>query len=329
MRKNIAYLLLLILAYIFLMPYIFYRPSIYTIPILTQAYTSNQFGEQIQNVALVLEGGSLRSLYSSGVLDVFMENNIEFGCVIGVSAGALNGANYIANHIGRSARINIMHSNDSNYFGIKQFLLKGSVFNFDYLFYSPIKDLYPYNEEALINSKQKFLIGATNCETGKVVYFERNNYSELVQVLQASSSMPLLSKPVNIDGFAYLDGAISDPIGVHKAFSEGYDKVVVVLTRDFEYRSKNISGIVKFLFRIFYGKYPELIATLDNYPKQYNSLLEEINKMEQEEKIFVIRPSREMNIRDIERDARKLLNLYLQGRDDARALLPRIFEYIN
>ncbi|MDR0473991.1 MAG: patatin family protein [Treponema sp.] len=279
--------------------------------------------------ALVLEGGSLRSLYTSGVLDIFMENEIEFECVIGVSAGALNAGNYIAKHIGRSARINIMHSNDPNYFGVKQLLLKRSAFNFNYLFYSPIKDLYPYNENALINSKQRFLIGATNCETGKAVYFEKHNYNELVQALQASSSIPLFCKTVNVDGIVCLDGAIADPIGVKKAFSEGYDKVVVVLTRDFEYRSKKILGFVKILNRIFYRKYPELISTLNNESNQYNSLIEEINKMEQEKNIFVIRPSREINIRHLEKDARKLTDLYFQGRDDARILLPQIYEYIN
>jgi predicted patatin/cPLA2 family phospholipase len=283
----------------------------------------------IINAALVLEGGSLRSIYTSGVLDVLMENDLKFACVIGVSAGALNAANYIPGHIGRSAKINILHSNDANYFGFKQLFLKRSIFNFNYLFYSPIKDLYPYNEEALVNSRQRFLIGATNCEIGKAVYFEKNNYDELVQALQASSSVPLLSKKVNIDGMTCLDGSISDPIGVNKAFSEGYNKVVIVLTRHAEYRAKETSSLIKCIYKIFYKKYPELITTLDNWPTRYNSLIEEINKMEQENKVFVIRPSREIHTRSIEKNARKLTELYFQGRDDARMLLPKIVEYIN
>jgi predicted patatin/cPLA2 family phospholipase len=296
---------------------------------MPQVYTPGQRGEPIHNVALVLEGGSLRTLYTSGVLDVFMENEIEFGCIIGVSAGALNGANYIANHIGRSARINIMHSNDSNYYGIRQFLFKGSIFNFNYLFYSPIKDIYPYNENALINSKQKFIICATDCETVKAVYFEKHNYNELVQALQASSSVPLICKPVNVDGIVCLDGGLTDPVCVHKAFSEGYEKVVVVLTRAYNQRRRNIPAPIRVLIKMFYKKYPKLIAALNNFPNQYNSKIEEINKMEQEGKIFVIRPSRKINIRGIEKDARKLVDLYLQGRADARKLLPQMSEYIN
>lgn len=279
--------------------------------------------------ALVLEGGALRSLYTSGVLDVFMENNIEFECVIGVSAGALNAANYISRQIGRSAKINILHSNDSRFFGLKQLIFKRRAFNFDYLFYKPIKEMYPYDEEELSATKKKFLICATDCKAGKAVYFEKRNYNELAQALQASSSMPLLSKTVNIDGITCLDGAITDPVCVYKAFSEGYDKVVVVLTRNLEYSNTKPSGFLRFLFRIFYNKYPKLIEALKNIRKNYDSLLEDIYKMEREKKIFVIRLDREVKMSRMEKDARKLIFLYLQGRDDARQSLKDMLDYIN
>lgn len=279
--------------------------------------------------ALVLEGGSLRSLYTSGVLDVFMENKIEFECVIGVSAGALNAANYIAKHIGRSAKINILHSNNPNYFGLKQLLFKRRAFNFDFLFYTPIKDIYPYSEEELNTTKQKFLICATDCVAGNAVYFEKHNYRELVNALQASSSMPLLSNFVNVDGVTCLDGAITDPIGVYKALSEGYDKIVLVLTRDLEYNKMKVSGLLKILFYIFYNKYPKLIEALKNTQKNYSSLVADINKMEQGKKVFVIRPNYEIKIGKIEKDARKLINLYFQGRDDTRGLLSGMMEYIE
>ena len=281
------------------------------------------------NAALVLEGGSLRSLYTSGVLDVFMENEMEFECVIGVSAGALNAANYIAKHAGRSAKINILHSKDPNYYGLKQLIFKRSAFNFNYLFYSPIKDLYPYNENLLINTKQKFLICATNCETGQAVYFEKYNYNEMIQALQASSSMPLLSKPVLVDGITCLDGAITDPIGVNKAFSEGYEKVVVVLTKDLEHNTKRAMKMATSLCKIFYKKYPKLVAALNNVANNYNSLVEKIYEMEKEDKIFVIRPSREVKIGKMEKNARKLIDLYFHGRDDARELLQGLSEYLG
>jgi predicted patatin/cPLA2 family phospholipase len=283
----------------------------------------------MHKAALVLEGGSMRTLYTSGVLDVFMENNIEFELVVGVSAGALNAGNFIAKHIGRSAKINILHSNDSNYFGLRQLLFNSCIFNFNYLFYEPLKRLYPYDENALIKSKQRLLVGTTNCKTSKSEYFERNNYNDLVMVLQASSSMPLLCKPVNLDGQMHLDGSIADPIPLKKAFSEGYDKIVVVLTRDMNYKSKQPSFFTKTLYKVYSKKYPDLIKTLMNRPKNYNSQVDEINRLEKEGKIFVLRPKNEVKVRKAEKDARKLLELYFQGRDDAREKLEQMFLYIG
>ena len=173
--------------------------------------------------ALVLEGGALRSLYTSGVLDIFLDHGIEFSCVIAVSAGAMNAANYISKQKGRSARINIIHCNQSGYYGLKQFFLKGNAFNFEYLLHHPINDLYPYDDKALAASKQTFYIAATDCQTGKIVYFRgKDSYEGLVPYLKASSSLPVLSKMIDIDGRLYLDGGLSDPVGIGKAFQEHY-----------------------------------------------------------------------------------------------------------
>ena len=284
---------------------------------------------KIYKAALILEGGSLRSLYTSGVLDVFMENGIQFELIVAVSAGALNAGNYVANLIGRSAKINILHSNDSNYYGYKQLFFHKRAFNFEYLFYSPINDLYPYDEETLKNSKQRLLIAATNIETGKVEYFVRNTYSELVNVLQASSSIPLLSQPVNIEGHLYLDGAIDDPIGLNKAISEGYEKIVLILVNQAEHRLPPLSLFERIAIKLHNRKYPKLMETLRNRYLKYNSLIDKINIMEHENQIFVIRPNYEFEIKTMEKDARKLTKLYFQGRDDARELLLKMIEYIE
>lgn len=195
------------------------------------------FYYQLLNAALVLEGGSLRSLYTAGVLDVFLENNIEFSCIIAVSAGSLTAANYISKQKLRSAKINILHSNKSKYYGIKQFITKKNAFN--YLFNKPINHIYPYDENALLGSKQRFLVTVTDCKTGNPIYFEdKNNYKDLTRALKASSSIPFLADVVNIDGFECLDGGVSDPIGLYKAQKEKYDKIVVVLTREKGFRKK-------------------------------------------------------------------------------------------
>jgi len=284
---------------------------------------------KVNRAALVLEGGSLRSVYTSGVLDVFMENGVQFELIVAVSAGALNAGNFVANHIGRSAKINILHSKDSNYFGYRQLFFHRRAFNFEYIFYSPIKDLYPYDEKALESSRQRLLVATTNINTGNVEYFERKTYNELVHILQASSSIPLLSQPVNIEGSLYLDGAIADPIGLHKALSEGFDKIIVVLTNHADYRLNPPSWSEKIMIKLNNRKYPKLMETIKNRHLVYNSLIEEINAMEKENKIFVIRPNREFKIKTMEKDARKLIELYFQGRDNAQELLPGMMKYIN
>jgi len=292
-------------------------------------YYVEVINKNMHKAALVLEGGSLRSLYTAGVLDVFMENGIQFELIVAVSAGALNACNFVANLVGRSARVNILHSKDSNFFGLKQLFFHRRAFNFEYLFYSPIKDLYPYDEEALKNSQQKLLIGATNIETGNAEYFERHTYDELVHVLQASSSIPLLSQPVNIEGNLYLDGGVADPIGLHKALSEGYEKVVLILKYHAGFKLPPPSMLERILLKLNSRKYPKLAEVISKRYLMYNSLLDEINDMKQKNRIYVFRPNRKIKIKTMEKDARKLIDLYFMGRNDARESLKEMLGYIN
>lgn len=284
----------------------------------------------MKNAALVLEGGSLRCLYTAGVLDLFIEKEIDFSCIIGVSAGALTAANYITGQKRRTAQINILKSNDSNYYGVKQLILKRSAFNFDYLFNDPINKLYPYDIKKFMKLKQKFYIAATDCITGKVKYFNaKNNYTEMTEFLKASSSLPLISPTVNIKGKEYLDGGIVAPIGIEKALQEQYDKVVVVLTRSCGFIKKPTSLLIKILFRIFYNKYPALLRSLDEMPKIYNDIVKKVDEMEKMGKIFVIRPKIMPKIRSVEKDARKLSQLYFQGLNDAEQSLNSMIEYLK
>lgn len=279
--------------------------------------------------ALVLEGGSLRSLYTAGVLDIFMEKNIEFSCVIGVSAGALTAANYISKQKYRSAKINILHSGDSKYYGITQFLTKKNAFNFRYLFHEPINRIYPFDKKALSITKQRFLICATNCNTGQPVYFENiSNYNIMTKFLQASSSIPLLADMVNINGQTYLDGGISEPIGIKKAINEKYSKIVAVLTRDYDYVSSK-SDILQLLFKMKYKHYPNLLKTLSGMDSNYNNLKNIIDSMQKSNDLFVIRPNKSITVSRIEKNPCKLVELYFQGREDAENNMMKMLEYLE
>ena len=282
------------------------------------------------NAALVLEGGSLRSLYTAGFLDVFLENNIEFSCIIAVSAGSLTAANYISKQKLRSAKINILHSNKSKYYGVKQFITKRNAFNFDYLFNEPINHIYPYDENTLLGSKQRFIITATDCKTGNPIYFEnKNNYKDLTHALKASSSIPFLADVVNINGFECLDGGITDPIGLYKAQKEKFDKIVVVLTREKGFRKKIKSNFLTRYAKLKYKNYPNLINKISKMSEIYNLVKEDVEKLEDENKIYVIQPKHSVNVSRMEKNARKLVELYFDGRDDANDSLAKMLEYLQ
>ena len=252
------------------------------------------------NCALVLEGGALRSVYAAGVLDVFLENDIKFEYVVGVSAGALNAGNYISGQIGRSAKVNIDYVDDPRYIGIRHLLREGSIFNFDFLFGEPTKEWMPYDKMAFKNSKQRYIIGATNCITGEQDFFERKEYSELIKVLTASSTLPILSKTAYINGVPYIDGGVGNAIPLKKAISDGYQKIVIVLTRPEEYKSKE-NVMLNMALSTYYHKYPQLVKKLCTMSKRYNLLLQQIKEMERQNKIFVIRPTTALRVGRIEK----------------------------
>lgn len=278
--------------------------------------------------ALVLEGGALRSVFGAGVLDVFLENNLQFEYVLGISAGALNAGNYISGQMGRTAKININYVNDPRYIGIRQLIQNGSIFNLNYLFDEPVGDWAPYDEYAFSHTKQKFIIGATNCLTGNQVFFEKHTYKELTEVLTASSTLPVLSKTTFIDGIPYIDGGVSNAVPFAKAVQDGYQKIVIILTRPEGYRDKK-NEVLNYLFRIYYHKYPNVVEKLCTMSQRYNCLLQQIQELEREGKVFVIRPTTLLKVKRVEKDKNKLRLLYLEGKEDARQKLANMIKYLE
>lgn len=278
--------------------------------------------------ALILEGGALRSVFGAGVLDVFLENNLQFEYVLGISAGALNAGNYISGQMGRTAKININYVNDPRYIGIRQLIQNGSIFNLNFLFDEPVGDWLPYDEYAFTHTTQKFIVGATNCLTGNQVFFEKHTYKELTEVLTASSTLPVLSKTTFIDGIPYIDGGVSNAVPFTKAIQDGYQKIVIILTRPEGYRDKK-NELLNYLFRIYYHKYPNVVEKLCTMSQRYNCLLQQIQELEREGKVFVIRPTTLLKVKRVEKDKNKLRLLYLEGKEDARQKLANMIKYLE
>lgn len=279
--------------------------------------------------ALVLEGGALRGMYTSGVLDTFLKNNMEFECVAGVSAGALNAMSYISKQPGRSAKINLEYCDDPRYIGRKAFIKNKGTIGYDYLFGDISENKVPFDYKSFENTNQRFIIVTTNCEKAETEYLEKSNCNDLFKAAQASSSMPLASAMVEINNNHYLDGAVTTSIPVKWALEQGYEKVVVVLTRDKTYRKPMLSNKMKKLYKLAYHKYPKLIEKLNTMPERYNKLQDEIIDLEKEGKIFIIRPEKEVTVSRLEKDKEKLENLYKEGIAETEKNLDALKEYLE
>lgn len=281
------------------------------------------------NGALILEGGSLRCMFTAGILDVFLEQNLEFAYVNGVSAGSLSGLNYVSKQIGRTRDVNLNYINDKRYLGVRNMLYNGGIFNFGFLFGEISEHLMPFDSKTFFESKQRYEAVATNCGTGKAEYFEKGVEPEIMKASIASSSMPILSDMISLNGNLYLDGGITEPIAYQRAITQGYEKIVVVLTRQHGYRKPAIGKAMALAYEKRYRNYPELVNKLLKMPEHYNQMQKEMTQLEKQGKIFILRPDEPVGISRVEKDTARLTALYERGRQKAIRQLPAMMKYLE
>lgn len=263
---------------------------------------------------IVLEGGATRGVFTSGVLDYLMEEDLYFSHVIGVSAGSCNGVDYVSRQIGRTKKCMIPEKKEYSYYsGVRSVIKKKSILDMDMVFDTFPKKIYPFDFETYFQSDMVCEIVTTNCETGKAEYMtEQSDPDRLMKLCRASSSMPLLSPIVNIDGVPYLDGGLADSVPIRRALQSGNEKIVLVLTRNPGYRKKPISKGTAKLYRRAYKKYPNLVHAAIYRNHVYNKTMELVERLEEEEKIFVIRPL-VPTVSRLERDEMALTAFYQHG----------------
>lgn len=276
-------------------------------------------------VGLVLEGGAMRGMYTAAVLDVFMDNNIKVDGIIAVSAGVLFGVNYLSKQKGRAIRYNKKYANDKRYMGLKSLLTTGNIVNKDFAYYKVPYELDKFDQETYEKSTTDFYAGITNIETGKPEYIKITNVFKQMETLRATSAMPFVSKVVELETGKYLDGGISDSIPIEKCKELGYDKIIVVLTRPIEYRKKKSNA---FIAKLKYRKYPNLVNVITSRYKNYNDTVEKIIDMENKKEIFVIRPTRKIKIKRIERNPETLQEMYDLGISDCQGKLKELEDYL-
>ncbi len=279
--------------------------------------------------ALVLEGGSLRGVFTAGVLDVFMEEGIELSYVNGVSAGSMCGMSYISKQIGRTIKVDLDYVNDRRFLSFRNMVKNRSIFNFDFLFGELSEKLVPFDYDTFNRSKQRFEVVATRCKTGRPEYFEKSECSDFISAVKASSSLPVLSRMIDVNGKKYLDGGCSMPIAYQRAIDEGYEKVIVILTRNRGYRKQPVDKWTKRAYERYFAPLPKLLEALNEAPERYNRMQEEIEELEKAGRIYVIRPDKPVTVSRTEQDKKKLEALYEDGRRLAAEQLADIRKYLG
>ena len=276
-------------------------------------------------VGLVLEGGAMRGMFTAGVLDVFLDEQIHIDGIVSVSAGALFGVNLPSKQRGRVLRYNKKYLNDKRYMGWHSLFTTGNIVNKEFAFYQLPVELDVFDQEAFARSGIDFYTVLTNVESGEAEYVKIHDAFEQMETLRATSAMPFVSKMVEINGKKYLDGGIADSIPLRFCQQLGYDKIIVILTRPLDYRNTPTNPLI---FNAFYRRYPKLVERLTNRYADYNRTVEDIIRLNEQGKIFVIRPSITLPIRRIEKDVHKIQAMYDLGVSDAQYVMKDLKAYL-
>lgn len=284
----------------------------------------------MQKATLVLEGGATRGVFTSGALDYLMEQDLYMSHVIGVSAGACNAVDYVSRQPGRTRDCMIpTDKSESYYYGLRKFVKEKSLMNMDLIF-----DVFPnqtkkFDFDTYFNSEIECEVVTTNCLTGKPEYQkETKDAARLMRLCRASSSMPLVTPIVNVDGIPYLDGGLSDSVPLRHALNIGNEKIVVILTRNKGYRKKMISKGMEQVYRKAYKSYPNLVKAILTRSFYYNRTMNHLEQLEREGKIFVLRPKVKPVAR-MERNTETLQGFYNHGIELMQEEYENLKEYLN
>lgn len=276
---------------------------------------------------LVLEGGAMRGMFTAGVLDVFMENNIEFDGATGVSAGATFGCSFKSGQAGRTIRYNVDYCRDWRYCSVRSLIFTGDMFGADFCYRKLPDELDVFDIEAFNKNPMKFYVVCTDIETGKPVYRDMENATrDDCEWYRASASLPIAARIVELEGKKFLDGGLVDSIPLKFMQGKGYDKNVVILTQPRDYVKKPESALP--LIKRLYKKYPKLIEAVANRHNMYNDTLEYIKCEEKKGNTLVISPETDLGIGHVEHKAGNLKRVYEIGRKTGEKYIEEIKNFL-
>lgn len=291
----------------------------------TETITPNT---SLSSVGLVLEGGGLRGMFTNGILDVFMKNGIRFDAVVGVSAGVLFGCNYKSNQPGRALRYNLRYKDNIEYMSWKSLIKTGNYVNerFSYHLLPYMLDPFDFNE--FKKNPMKFYAVCTDIERGCSVYHEIDDANGIgMRWMQASASMPVFAKPVEIDGRYYLDGGITDSIPLKFIQEKGFKKNIVILTQPADFRKKKAH--VGLIMKLLLNRYPMVAELMARRHVMYNNELDYIHSELKKGDTFLICPDEKLDIGRLSMKEDKILRVYEAGVEKAQQFLPQIKDFIS
>ncbi len=279
------------------------------------------------NAGLVLEGGGLKGVYTSGVLDLFLDKGIEFSSCYGVSAGACNLCSFLSKQRGRAYHVNVDYLDDKNYCSLYSLLKTGDLFGTEMCYHRIPDELYPYDYESYDQYQGAFYSVVTNIESGDTEYIPIKDMKKDIDAVRASASLPLVSRNVNYHGKLYLDGGISDAIPLRKSIKDGNHKNVVVMTKEIGYRRKPSS--MTSLIKLRYKKYPKVYELMKNRHIDYNETLDFIEEQVKAGNTFLIQPKKKSDVGRIEKDRVKLKALYEEGYREASECYEDLLKFLE
>ena len=277
---------------------------------------------------LIMEGGAMRGMFTCGVIDVFMENDITFDGAIGVCAGAVFGCNFKSGQIGRPIRYNKNYCRDWRYCSLRSLVQTGDLFGADFCYHELPDVLDPFDSDAFLANPMEFIIVATDISTGEAVYHLCSDGRDKdIEWMRASASMPLASRIVETEGMKLLDGGISDPVPYWYMEEQGYDRNVLILTQPKGYYKKRFGAMPA--IRAGYRRYPKLIEAMEQRHIAYNRQMAEIREREQNGTSIVIRPPEALGIGHVSHDPEDLERVYRTGRNEAERRLSEIRRFLQ
>lgn len=279
-------------------------------------------------VSLILEGGTFRPIFSSGVMDALVDAEIEIPYVIGVSAGITDGFSYVSKQTKRNYNILMNHRHDSRYVGIRNYLSDRSLFGLRFAYEILPNEIYPFDYATFYKNPAIVKVGVTNANTGKAEYLDGKQLDKKCTMLKATCAIPLIFPAIKLNGNEYFDGGICDPIPIKKAIEDGNEKHIIILTRDEKY-IKELSKANVLASKLLKKKYPQLVKPLLTRHIQYNETIEFCKTLENEGKALILRPTKDINIDSFEKDLDKIDALYHYGYNLAMSRMEEIKKFIQ